>query len=81
MKKIFNKLNYENWEANEIESFYLIPLRKNLLKLRSHLFRLFMNGLDYYRIPLSSNTVFLKDVKTLIESELIAENLMGFFII
>jgi hypothetical protein len=44
------------------------------MKLR--LAKLFSQGIDYWKLPLSTNEEFLEDVKDLIQTELIADNLM-----
>ena len=46
----------------------------NRLKLR--LSKLFSQGIDYWKLPLSSNIEFLEDVQNIIQVELIADNLM-----
>lgn len=74
--KIFKKLNYENWQHKQIEKFYLHPLKVNLTKLKLRLAKLFSQGIDYWKLPLSTNEDLLQDVRDLIKAELIADNLM-----
>ena len=77
VRKIFFKLKYKDWDKNPIERFYLKPLKYSFIKMRTNLFKLHSYGIDYWRIPLSNNQVFLKDVKEVINAELISENLLA----
>ncbi|CAD8174923.1 unnamed protein product [Paramecium pentaurelia] len=77
VKLIFNKLGYEGWQQNKIESFYLTPLQEAFDKMRNNLLCLMLKGINYYKAPLMDNTQFVEDVKELIDAELIAEHLMG----
>jgi len=52
VRRIFNKLNYENWEINKIESFYLLPLKKAFDKMKLNLLCLMTKGINFYKIPL-----------------------------
>jgi len=69
-------LNYKGWENNEIEKFYLKPLKKCMTRLKLRLSKLFSQGIDFWKLPLSHNEEFLEDVNEMIKAELIADNLM-----
>lgn len=77
VRKIFFKLKYKDWDKNPIERFYLKPLKFYFIKMRTNLFKLHSYGIDFWRIPLSRNKVFLADVKKVINAELISENLLA----
>ena len=62
MRRIFNKLNYFNWQNNKIESFYLLPLKKSFDKLKLNLVCLMTKGINFYRIPLCKNETFMTDL-------------------
>lgn len=62
-ERIFNKLNYENWEHNEIEKFYLTPLKTAFYQMRTHMCVLMRLGIDYWKQPISANTQLLADIK------------------
>lgn len=38
--------------------------------------KLFSQGIDYWKLPLSINDEFLEDIKEMIQAEMIADNLM-----
>jgi hypothetical protein len=77
VRRIFNKLNYPNWQQNKIETFYLMPLQKSFDKMRVNLLCLMVKGINYYKCPLNANKQFLDDLKDVINCELIAEHLLG----
>lgn len=70
-------MKYENWEKNPIEFFYLYPLQQAYNKMRMNLFKLNIQGIDFYRIPLRANENFFNNIKDVIDCELIAEHLLG----
>ncbi|CAD8047451.1 unnamed protein product [Paramecium sonneborni] len=77
VKLIFNKLGYENWQNNKIESFYLKPLLEAFEKMRRNLFCLMLKGINYYKAPLMDNQQFVIDINEVIKAELISEHLLG----
>lgn len=77
IKKVLKKLKYENWEKNPIEFFYLYPLQQAYNKMRTNLFKLNIQGIDFYKIPLRANENFFTNLKDMIDCELIAEHLLG----
>ena len=77
VKNIFKKLEYSDWERSPIEFFYLSKLRKTFFMARKHMVKLFVNGIDFWKIPLSNNEQFLEDMKRLVDYELICERLLG----
>lgn len=77
VRNIFKKLEYANWEKSPIEFFYLAKLRHAFFTARKHMVRLFANGIDYWKIPLSNNQQLLDDLKKLVDYELICERLIG----
>ncbi|CAD8139947.1 unnamed protein product [Paramecium octaurelia] len=77
VKLIFNKLGYENWQTNKIESFYLKPLLEAFEKMRRNLFCLMLKGINFYKAPLMENQQFVIDINEVIKAELISEHLLG----
>ena len=58
--------------------FYQVNIKFILynFRLKLRLSKLFSKGMDFWKLPLSSNAEFLEDVQNLIQAELIADNLM-----
>ncbi len=77
VRNIFKKLEYENWEKIPIEFFYLSKLRHSFFTMRKHMVKLFVNGIDFWKIPLSNNQQTLEDIKRLVDYEMICERLIG----
>lgn len=77
VERMFNKLEYKNWKENPIEKMYLEPLHNNFKKLMKTLWRMWYEKINYWRIPLCKNEELVKDIQTLIKSDIIAESLLG----
>lgn len=77
VRNIFKKLERSDWEKSPIEFFYLSKLRHAFFLARKHLVKLFVNGIDFWKIPLSNNQQTLEDLKRLVDYELICERLFG----
>ena len=77
IRKVLSKLKYEKWEDNKIEHFYLWRLRWAYFTMRKNLSKLYFQGTDFFRIPLHNNGEFFKDIKCLLDNEVICENLFG----
>ena len=74
---VLKKFQYYDWRDNIVENFFIHPLLDNFLKLRTNLEKLYLMGYNYWRVPLSTNRVFLKDINDLINQELLSEQLLG----
>lgn len=77
VRNIFKKLEMKDWETSPIEFFYLSKLRHAFFKTRKHMVKLFVQGIDFWKIPLSANQQTLEDIKRLVDYELICERLAG----
>jgi hypothetical protein len=73
----FKKLYYPNWEANPVEAHFITPLLEALDMLRVNLFKLYSMGPNFWKQPLSDNTVFVDNVADYLEKETIAEEMLG----
>lgn len=74
---VLKKIQYIGWRTNRIENFYLKPMLEILLRLRVNLTKLYSMGFDFWKQPLKENKQFAKDVRDLIQRELVAETIMG----
>lgn len=77
VRNIYKKLEMKNWEKSPVEFFYLSKLRHAFFTARKHMVKLFVNGIDFWKIPMSNNQQTLEDLKKLVDYELICERLMG----
>ena len=77
ISSVLKKLNYENWEDNEIEKFYFLPLLTCFNKMKANLMKLYSVGINFWKQPLYLNNEFFKDVQNLVENEIRSENLFG----
>lgn len=77
IKRLFTKINYLGWHENTVESMYLKPLNISFMQLQKRLCNMYYKSTDYWKIPLFHNEELLEDIKNLINSELIAERLIG----
>lgn len=75
VKMIFKKLEYEN--LSKIEAFYIDPLRESFENMKQGLAALFTTGINFWKVPLESNTRFVNDLNVLIKWELITERIFG----
>ena len=77
INRTFNKLEYKNWKDNPVEKMYLEPLHVNFKKVQKTLFQMWLDKINFWKIPLFDNVDLVKDIVTLIKSDMIAERLLG----
>ena len=75
VRMIFKKIEYEH--LTKIEAFYVEPLREAFENMKQGLAALFTTGINFWKVPLETNTRFVDDLKVVIKWELITERLFG----
>lgn len=74
---VLKKFQYSHWRLNEVERFYIQPLLDAFLKLRANLSKLYLQGFNYWCIPLIENQQLFLDMSEMQQCEETAEVIMG----
>eukprot|EP01016_Furgasonia_blochmanni_P038690 TRINITY_DN4702_c0_g1_i5.p1 TRINITY_DN4702_c0_g1~~TRINITY_DN4702_c0_g1_i5.p1 ORF type:complete len:610 (-),score=135.70 TRINITY_DN4702_c0_g1_i5:61-1842(-) len=77
VRRVLDKFQFENWETNTVEKFYIGPLFMTFEKLVDHMRDLALKGMNHWLQPLNENKEFCDLIRDLIEKELVCEFLMG----
>ena len=77
IRKFFYKISLKGWKDRPVEELYMRPLHINFKRMQKHLWKMWYDGINYWKIPLAANTELVDMINDLIKSELIAERLIG----
>ena len=75
--QILKNATFIESQLSPLESYFQVPLRSKLDKLRVCLEKQFSQGQNYWKLPLTQNEVFIENLEIVLDQNKLCEQLLG----